>query len=37
MSNNRGITRKIMVYEPSGFMQPFKIIKALFSTTGRCL
>ena len=37
MSNNRGMTRKIMVYLPNGFMQPFIIIIALFSNMERCL
>lgn len=37
MSNNRGMTRKIMVYLPNGFMQPFTIIIALFSNMERCL
>ena len=36
-SNNRGTTRKIMVYLPNGFMQPFTIIIALFSNLERCL
>lgn len=29
MSNNRGVTRKIMVYLPNGFMQPFTIINSI--------
>lgn len=37
MSNNGGMTKKIMVYLPNGFMQPFKIIIALFSNIERCL
>lgn len=36
-SNNRGTIRKIMVYLPNGFMQPFTIIIALFSNLERCL
>lgn len=37
MSNNRGMAGEIMVSLPNGFMQPFKIIIALFSNVERCL
>lgn len=36
MSNNRGMTRKMMVCLPNGWMQPFEMIIALFSNTERC-
>lgn len=37
MSNNGAMPMKIMVYLPNGFMQPYKIIIALFSYIERCL